>query len=180
MVPNEQQIKALWDKYQLPPAKRIHVAKVAHVALYLARAIQKKDSSVRIDEALLFAAAMLHDIDKAIEKLPGEKHPDTGVRVLREEDMNEIANLVVTHPSHSILDEKISPKTWEERLLYLSDKMVKYEIITVDKRFDLWRAEELPAQAREILEACYPKVKELEREIFSLISMDPSQMARVV
>jgi len=177
MIPDEYQAKALWERYHLPQDKQIHVALVARVARFFVREMQKKISGVSINERLVFAAGLLHDIDKAIAKKEGERHPDTAVRVLREEDMSEVADLVATHPLHSILDPAIAPKSWEEKLLYLADKMVKYEIITVDKRFALWNAESLPSDAQAILDAAYPKVKALEKEVFSHIGITQNDVA---
>ena len=56
-------------------------------------------------------------------------------------------------------------------------ELIDAEILTVDKRFDLWRAEDLPADARKILEECYPKVKQLEKEILTLIDVSPADVA---
>ncbi len=158
MIPTEEQAKALWDKYQLPERKRNHVALVAKVALSLA---EKRT----VNKNLLLAGALLHDIDKNIPRLPGERHPDTAVRILREEGMEEVAELVKTHSLHAILDPAICPKTLEEKLLYLADKMVKDEVIGVDARFALWNDEHLPPDVQKILDDSYPKVKELEKEI---------------
>ena len=179
MIPTEDQAKKVWEKYQLPENKRQHVALVAKVAKFLATQLKIKTSGFIIDEQLLTAAAFLHDIDKNAPKLPGEQHPDTAVRILKEEGMVEVAQLVATHPLHAIFDPSITPKTWEEKILYLADKMVKYEIITVDARFKLWNDEHLPADAQDILDRAYPKVKELEKEIFDLIGIIPRQVAQL-
>ena len=180
MIPNNNQVKALWDKYELPEKKRVHCVLVARVAKFLCDKLKTQNPKFKIDEHLLFVSALLHDIDKNIPKLPGEQHPDAAVRVLREEGMEEVAALVNTHPLHTILDPVLVPKTWEEKLLYLADKMVKYEIITVDKRFALWRAEPLSASVRAILDATYPKVKELEKEVFGIIGVAPEEVARLI
>lgn len=164
MIPSEEQAKALWDTYNLPEQKRIHVALVAKVAMFLA-------SRFQVNEKLLLAAALLHDIDKNIPSLPGERHPDTAVRILTEEGMQEVADIVKTHPLHAILDPAISPKTLEEKILYLSDKMVKYDIVGVDGRFALWRGEKLPLDAINIVNQAYIEVKRLEQEIFSRASV---------
>lgn len=166
MIPSESQAKALWDKYELPEPKRRHVMLVAKVAEILADKINKP-----INKPLLIAGALLHDIDKAAHIHPGERHPDAAVRILREEGMPEVAALVKTHPLHAILDPSIAPKTWEEKLLYLADKMVKYEIITVDERFKLWNEEHLPPTEQDILDRAYPKVKGLEEEILHLAKL---------
>lgn len=180
MIPSENQAKTLWEKYNLPEYKRKHVTLVAKTALFLANKLQVQNANLKINLKLLAAGALLHDIDKNVTRLPGEQHPDTGVRILREEGMREVADLVKTHPLHAILDPLISPKTREEKILFLADKMVKYEIITVDKRFDLWRAEDLPAEARTLLDRAYPKVKGLEKEIFQLTGIVPEDVAKLI
>jgi predicted hydrolase (HD superfamily) len=177
MIPTDKQVHDLWEKYNFPKEKRIHVVWVDRVARYFGQQIIQKTHET-IDLRLLHAAALVHDIDKNADKLPGEKHPDAGVRILNEADMEEVARVVATHPLHSILDPAICPATWEEKLLFLADKMVKYEIITVDKRFDLWRAEDLPPDARKILEECYPKVKQLEKDLLTLIGVSPVDVAK--
>jgi predicted hydrolase (HD superfamily) len=161
MIPTKSQVNALWEKYRLPESKRIHARLVAGVAMFFATKFQ-------VDKRLLLAAALLHDIDKAAPKLPGERHPDGAVRLLREEGMGEVADVVRTHPLHAMLNPAIAPKTWEQKLLYLADKMVKYDIVGVDERFALWKAEKLPSQEQDIVDRSYPKVKELEQEVFKL------------
>lgn len=174
MIPTEEQAKKLWDTYQLPQAKRVHVTLVARVACFFAERLRTMNIEPRTD--LLRAAALLHDIDKAVVKLEGEMHPDTAVRILKVEGMDEVGKIVATHSLHAILDPKIAPTTWEQKLLYLADKMVKYEIITVDKRFALWRAENLPPADVDTLDKTYPKVKQLEKEIFTLIDITPQEV----
>jgi uncharacterized protein len=180
MIPTEAQAKALWDTYHLPESKRIHVSLVSRVAIFLAKEIQNHEQDIHINIPLIQAAALLHDIDKAILKLPGEHHPDTGVRILIDEGMSEVAAIVRTHPLHSIVDPSIAPSSWEEKVVYLADKMVKHDVVGVDGRFALWRAENLPENARMMLDTTYPKVKTLEKEVFDLIGVDSSQLALLV
>lgn len=179
MIPDENQAKRLWDKYLLPEPKRVHAELVARVASFFVRECNRHIPGANANEALVIAGGLLHDIDKAVVKREGERHPDTAVRILRQEGMDEVADLVVTHPLHAIVDPSICPKTWEEKLLYLADKMVKYEIITVDKRFALWNEEHLPQEAQEMLDRCYPEVKKLEKEIFGFIGVEPQEVAKL-
>ncbi len=175
MIPTEEQVRALWEKYDLPEKKRRHVELVARVAGELARRVKSLKSKVKINEELLMAAALLHDIDRNVEKLPGERHPDAGVRILRVEGMGEVADIVKTHSVHAILDPSIAPKTWEEKLLFLADKMVKQEVIGVDARFAQWNEENLPEPEIAMLKRAYPKVKELETELLSLVGMESGE-----
>ncbi len=180
MIPTAHEAKQLWETYDLPEAKRVHSLWVSRLAVWFARELMRKDTSVRIAIPLLAAAALVHDIDKSIPKLPGERHPDTAVRVLLAAGYDEVANLVRTHPLHTILDRGTAPNTWEEKLLYLSDKMVKHTVMTVDERFALWRAEHLPPRAVAELDAAYPLVKSLEREICTRLDMTPDTIVRVL
>lgn len=179
MIPDEQTILKLWDTYALPDVKRNHSRLVACVSLYLAKHVQEV-MCVSINMALLYAGAMLHDIDKNIPKQQNEHHPDTGVRVLQEHGLYEVANLIKTHSLPSILNQTIAPKTWEEMLLYLSDKMVKHTVITVDERFKLWREDDLPVRAKQELMRAYPKVKALEKKVFDCIGISPNDVSFLV
>ncbi len=166
MIPTRQHCLALFDKYNLPTQKRIHVEEVAKLALYFVNQFQIHSPQYVVNEAIVEAAALLHDIDKNITRRPGEQHPDTAVRVLSELGFTEVAEVVRRHSLHSILDPKLVPRTWEEKIIYLADKMTKYEVIGVDHRFKLWYRENLPIEAVKQLNAALPKVKELENEIY--------------
>jgi putative nucleotidyltransferase with HDIG domain len=139
MIPTERHIRLLWEKYEVPDRKRNHMELVARVALFLADRLTERNPRIHIKKSLLLAAALLHDIDKNAPNRPGERHPDAAVRTLRKEGMEEVARIVATHSVHAILDLAIAPTSWEEKLLYLADKMVKQDVMTVDKRFALWR-----------------------------------------
>lgn len=179
MIPNEQTVHKLWDVYALPEVKRNHSQIVADVALFLGLRVQEI-LHISIDTNLLYIGALLHDIDKKIPKATGEHHPATGVRILNQLGFGEVANLIKTHSLPAILDQSIAPKTWEEKLLFLSDKMVKHSVITVDERFLLWRKEDMPKEAIDELDKTYPKVKQLEKEVFSLIGLHPYDVAMQV
>lgn len=181
MIPTREQALLLWDKYHLPEKKRIHVDLVTKVALFLADQLERHDKSIHIETKLLEVGALLHDIDKAIEKLPGEYHPTTGVRILQEEHMEEVAGLIRYHSVQYIENEETKPKTWEEKILFLADKMVKLEVITVDKRFALWLDEtDLPEEQKIMLRRIYPLVKSLERDIFTIIGINPSDVVQYI
>lgn len=170
-------ILSLWEKYALPAKKRVHVTLVAQVANFLALKLMEASPDIHINLSILRKAALLHDIDNGVQFLPNESHPDAAVRILQEEGLSEIADIVKTHSLYAVLSAGIMPQKWEEKILYVSDKMVKYEIITVDERFALWRNEQLPKETIEKINRCYPIVKELESEIYSRIHMDPHAVA---
>lgn len=169
MIPNRAQCLLLFDRYELPSQKKIHVEAVTELALFFAKYAKEKE--ITVDEKLLQASSLLHDIDKMIPKKEGERHPDTAVRVLTELGFPEVAGVVAKHSLHHILRPETAPTSWEEKLLYLSDKMTKYEVIGVDHRFKLWYKENLSPDAVAELNAAYPKVKVLEKEVYERLGI---------
>lgn len=168
MIPTRAQCLLLFDRYSLPSQKRIHVEAVTKLAKFLASKIKNQNAKIKINEELLEAAALLHDIDKNIPRKEGEKHPDTAVKVLTELGYDEVASIIATHSLHCILDSETAPQSWEAKILFLADKMTKYEVIGVDHRFKLWYRENLPPAAVAELKACYPLVKALQKELFTV------------
>ncbi len=169
MIPTLADCYKLWDTYQLPQKKRIHSQLIAHGALFVAKKLQGR--GITIDISLLEASCLLHDIDKMVPKRRGERHPESSVRILKEEGLDEVAEVVRTHSLHCILDSPAKPHTWEQKLLYMVDKMVKQEFVGVDGRFALWRAEDLSIDAQQELEEAYPRVKKMAAEVLEVASI---------
>lgn len=84
----------------------------------------------------------------------------------------------MTSVNYQLLDPQNYPKTLEQKLLFLADKMVKYDIVGVKRRFDLWNAEHLPPREQKLLDQSYPKVKELEQEVFKLAGVAPDDILK--
>lgn len=175
MIPKVYQALLLWQTYALPEIKQKHSLLVARVAKWIAEQIERK-KRLSVNKELLYVAGLLHDIDKNIPWEAGETHPDAGVRILGSLGYDEVAILVKKHPLHAIVNPEIAPVTLEEKILYLADKMTKYEVLSVDERFSLWRAESLTSEEHSVLDAAYPKVKQLELEICDMIQMTPDEM----
>jgi len=179
MIPTDNQIFSLWDKYHLPEIKRRHVQLVADVSNYFSKRYKEKFGEGSINILLVRAAAILNDIDKAAQILPGEHHPDACVRILINEGMKEVASVVASHPLHAILDPARSPKTPEEMFLFLADKMVKHEIISVDRRFALWKKEKPKSDILQVLTETYQRVKHLEQRVFRLLDINQSDIEQL-
>lgn len=178
MIPSRNQCMLLFDRYQLSSQKRIHVEEVTKLALYFTQKLQERGISV--NESLVEAAALLHDIDKSAPKKEGERHPDAAVRILKEIGFAEVAEVVKRHSLHNILDPELAPRTWEEKIVYLADKMTKYEVIGVDHRFKLWYKENLPKEAVVQLDHALPKVKALEQEIYKAAGITYADIQRAL
>jgi HD superfamily phosphodiesterase len=166
MIPSMQRCHDLWDTYTFPVIKRKHVNAVLSVATAYGRHIEKNNPEIILNWPLITAGCLLHDIDKAVEKLPGEKHPDASVRILKGEGCDEtLLRLVKRHSLHMIFDQSNHPETLEEKLVYLSDKSAKYEPIGIEKRFELWNKEHMTEESQSLLKQSYQKVVALRDEL---------------
>jgi len=179
MIPSDAQIAKLWDTYDLPPRKRIHSSLVARLADFIAENVREKNPELEVNTGSIHAAAMLHDIDKNVPKKEGETHPDASVRILKENGMEEIAHIVSTHPLHAVLDPSLCPRTIEEKIVFGADKMVKYDIIGIDARFDLWRNEALPPEQQTIVTDAFPLVVSLIHELEQVSGVDLSDIEKL-
>jgi HD superfamily phosphodiesterase len=172
MIPSDDQILKLWDTYDLPSRKRIHCSFVTRLSDFIAQKMREKNPELVLNTRCIHAAAMLHDIDKNVPKHEGETHPDAGVRVLKEQGMEEITHIVLTHPLHAILDQAICPRTLEEKIVFCADKMVKDDVIGLEKRFELWRNEAVPDEQQTIVCDALPLTKSLLHELEQLTGLD--------
>jgi hypothetical protein len=178
MIPSIEQCERVWDTYDFPEIKRIHVRAVWAVACVFIDHIRKTHPSLFIHKELIDAACLLHDIDKNVPKLPGERHPDASVRIMKQEGFDELVPVVRRHPLHMILDSEDAPQTVEEKIVYLSDKMAKYEPLGVAGRFALWNDEHLPSEAQKIVDTAYPLVCTLSDELCRMAGMSEDQIIR--
>lgn len=176
-IPSRDECEKLLLKYNFPQRKRRHVKLVGEVADFLGTRLKAQGISCDLD--LIFAGAMLHDIDKGIEGA-GEVHPKKAVEIFNKEGYPEVARICETHTINAFLDSKTRPNSWEEKCVALADKMVKDEIIGVDARFRLWNEEDLPEEQKEVLRKSYPLVKTLEKEIMGIIGMKPEEIRKCI
>lgn len=170
--PTTQECLLLLDRYGFPEEKKPHLFSVMANTVYLTRHLQIY--GIPIIESFMVASSLLHDIDKGVPGV-GVSHPNHAVNILKHEGFDEIAAVVAKHSLQSIIDPVLKPESWEERILFLADKMAKLHPLTVDQRFDLWRNEGISDLTR-VLDATYVAVKSLENDMCSHIRKTPKQI----
>lgn len=125
-VPNYEECKAIWNRYELPSNIIKHSEVVASVAINIGEKLLKKGCYIDIDK--IKAAALLHDIGRK-EK----NHAKFGERILKDLGYNEVADIVSTHMDINV---RSSFGIDENEILYLADKLVLDDrIVTLDDRF---------------------------------------------
>jgi putative nucleotidyltransferase with HDIG domain len=121
-----------------------HSAVVADVAAFLARRIEERGHA--IDVALVDAAALLHDLDKALpatDPVKGLRHGEAGAAWLRERGYDELAGAVGSHPVMRLADDEyyefwVRDATVEERVVAYADKRSRQDLVPMDERFQRW------------------------------------------
>lgn len=129
-----------------PPAWFVrHARAVAEVAAWLAARIESR--GVAVDRRLVEAAALLHDVDKALpagdpaRDLP---HGEGSAAWLTRAGHAELARAVAAHPVTRLLDGE-AYRRWaafasrEERIVAYADKRAGQRLESMDARFESWR-----------------------------------------
>lgn len=109
-----------------------HSKKVMNLSLYISQELKEK--GIFLDEGLLKAASLLHDIGKG-----SRSHNIIGASIVRGYGYENVAELVKSHMDITInfpvnFMEKFKIK--EEHILFLSDKLVKEDkFVSLEERF---------------------------------------------
>ena len=161
-VPTRQEAFQLLWRHNVPQNIIRHSIAVSRLAAEIGSSLKAKGK--KIDLELLDRACILHDIGKmeSIEK--GGSHEKIGYVMLAKHGYKEVGEVIRKHPVHCILDRKNRPKTWEEKILYYSDKRVKHhKVVSLKERIaDLKKR--YPKYLPDIKKA-EPLVYRLEKEL---------------
>ena len=158
-----------------------HSAAVADVASFLARRIDERGHA--IDVTLVEAAALLHDVDKALpsnDPLRGLGHADAGAAWLRERGHDELARAVAGHPVMRLTEDEryefwIRDALVEERVVAYADKRSRQDLVTLDDRFAYWLERH---GDNEQMRVARERAEKLEAEVCSAAGIAPDQVER--
>ena len=181
MVPSPAAAAALFLSVSPKPWLGRHAAAVADVASFLAvRALREGHL---VDRGLVEAAAILHDLDKALPRadpLRALGHGHAGAKWLLERGFDELAPAVDSHPVGRLNDgpfeDWVRATTIEQRIVAYADKRAQQRIVTLDQRFARWTRKH-PDNARSLAVA-RERASLLENEICGLAGVSPDQVER--
>src|SRR5262245_30004093 len=126
-VPTREEAAKILASLEPPDWLLAHSAAVADVAAFLSEHIEERGHA--INTGLAETAALLHDVGKVID--PDHKHNEQGhagigAQWLRDQDMGELAVVVMGHPVTLLADDEhwaiwSSEATVEERVMSYAD-----------------------------------------------------------
>jgi putative nucleotidyltransferase with HDIG domain len=168
----------------LSPSPRLlaHVTVVAEVASFLA--LRAGQQGVALDRRLVEAAALLHDVDKALpvrHPLRALGHGTAGASWLAEHGHPELARAVERHPVMRLAedgaDEWLATAPLEERIVAYADKRATSRLRSLDERFARWTARH-PDYAGS-LTAAHARARQLETAVCGAAGIPPARVQRL-
>ena len=191
-----------------------HSIQVNRLSVFLAKKLKEKGEGVDID--LVDRASILHDLLKIIEikdtglifKPPGKKdtmvvskqdrmkwlelrkkfygltHEEAAYKVLKEK-YPELALVILKHGYHYPEDE-MTLNTWEEKLVYYSDKRVMHsDIVSLKERLEdghkrYEKQLKLKGIDKKFQEKVDAYVMNLEKEIFNKLGFAPESVLKEI
>jgi putative nucleotidyltransferase with HDIG domain len=170
-----------------------HSRAVAEVAGWLAARIDAR--GVAVDRRLVEAAALLHDVDKA---LPSDQpahalpHGEGSAAWLAAQGHGELARAVENHPVTRLADDERF-RRWaafasrEERIVAYADKRAGQRLESMDARFASWRRRDPPAATdgragawdSMTFEAVRARARRLEADVCRAAGVAPNDVGRL-
>ena len=130
-IPSKEECIRLLKSNNVPDNIIAHTKKVCDFSMKVCDALQKKN--IKVNRELVAAAALLHDINKL---KPGE-HEIDGAKYISSLGYPEVGALIKKHGLKRVHLEEFRPITWEEKIIFYSDKRVKNDkVVSVDERFE--------------------------------------------
>ena len=204
-LPTHKECLAILVEYHVPPHIVKHNQAVAKLAVFLAQKLIEKGEA--IDVELLEKAGLLHDMMRVLDfkqpdyykfeqNLPKEEqvkwqrlrakyktmtHEDAAYDVLKSK-YQAVALTIKRHRYMAMLDEKVRPETWEEKLLYYADMRVMHDkIVPLKQRLAEGHKRNIhmhgsAAKSKINTAKVDPLIFQMEKEIFEKIGLDPLEV----
>jgi uncharacterized protein len=201
-LPTRKECLAILAEYYVPPHIVNHSKVVAKLAVFLAQRLNENGEVV--DIKLLEAACLLHDLLRVHDfkesdyqhfernlpekekakwqqlrtKYKSSPHEIAAYNLLKEQ-YPALALTIKRHRYMALLDDKDRPQTWEEKLLYYTDKRVMHDkIMPLKQRLAEGHKRNIhlhgsTAQSKINTAKVDPLIYEMEKEIFEKIGLDP-------
>jgi len=146
-----------------------HSLRVNQIAIFLGKKLYSKGEKINLK--LLDVASLLHDVGKKLADETGKDHVETGVKILQDRGLMEIAEVIRKHSINAVVEEDKIPNTWEEKILFYADKRARGDkLVSLNDRIeDLKRRY---PDIQKFISKALPKINKIEEEIFNIIGIN--------
>jgi uncharacterized protein len=179
MIPSRSECLAVLAERCVPDNIIGHSIVVERVALLIGAELARAGNA--LDERLLSAGALLHDVAKMRGLAEGKPHGELGARTTDELGFVEVSPIVAQHVWLS--EHAVNGRIDEAALVNYADKRVNHEqIVTLDERFDYLfeRYGSASPEARRRIGEMKRLTQRVETEIFRRLSIVPGDVGRLI
>jgi integrase len=143
-----------------------------------------------LDRRVVEAAALLHDVDKALAhaRRGGRKHGEASARWLADQGHPELAEAVALHPVTLLVDPagaaRVRDGSIEARLVAYADKRAGQRLEPMATRFARWRRRHPHSRVGDgwspaAAEAAWDRASRLERDVCAFAGCRPDEVGRL-
>jgi hypothetical protein len=183
-VPGRVEAATLLLSLDPPPWFVRHARAVAEVAGWLALRIERRE--VAVDRRLVEAAALLHDVDKALpadDPARALPHGDGAAAWLTRAGHPELARAVAGHPVSRLLEGDATRGapfgSREERIVAYADKRARQGLVSMDTRFATWRRRHPTGWSEADVRAIRARADRLETDVCRAAGVEPADIGRL-
>lgn len=124
--PDEETIRELWKRYNIPDAVTEHCRAVAKKAISLKKKLEERE--YKLNEGIILSAALLHDIART-----EPNHAAKGAQWIDREGYEKVAEVIAAHHD---LNECMTDPVTEKTIVFLADKLISGDReVTLEERF---------------------------------------------
>ena len=174
IIPSAEECFEIMRQHNMRKNIMRHSIRVRDVAVFIATRLVA--AGHKLDLKLVEAAALLHDITKMECLVSGERHSETGQRMLEAMGFHRVGQVVGNHVRlHGDYDpEQI---TANEVVNYADKRVMHHRIVSLDERYDDLRKRYGGSdEAMTFLKQMEDETREIERKIFARINGEPSMV----
>jgi len=168
-LPDLEESLGILHDHGVPQNVVEHSAAVAAVGFFLAERLREK--GVPVDPLLVHRGGLLHDLDKIWSLKEGNNHGERAAEILEKLGYPKLGEIAKRH----VLRPERLPRTWEEKLVFLADKLVEgKEVVGIRRRLSalLRRYPEFCEEIR----AGASFISSLQNEVLSLLGMSEPEL----
>ncbi len=152
-----------------------HSFKVCQAALFITDKLMSEH--ILLNRDLIEASARLHDITKTRSIKTGERHAESGAKLLTDLGYSEVGDIIRQHVRIDIYS--FSAPISEAEVVNYADKRVLHEdVVSLEKRMNyiLERYGKTP-ESREYIMFNWKQTQELEQKLFRKLDFLPEDLA---
>jgi uncharacterized protein len=174
IIPSAEECFEIMRRHKMRKNIIRHSMRVRDVAVFIAARLVA--AGHKLDMKLVEAAALLHDITKMECLSTGERHSETGQRMLEAMGYHQVGQVVGNHVKlHGDFDP--DEITASEVVNYADKRVMHHRIVSLDERYDdLRKRYGNSDEAMAFLKQMENESRKIERKIFTLMKGEPSMI----